>query len=480
MFVGNGDDIANMLMQLPGNCPNCGTRLTFKQAALLAKDSGIKEDAVMCHNCHKAYTVNLSPTGMSFVKEIKTDTVKITENSNKKEENTNFTQFKDTENQGNSQPSAKQTPMNNNSNQNTGNNQQKAEEDSYFSALFYKKDVKTNEMRISKTKTISIIFFIITFIFFLMAVLMDPATYKDPVSLVVGTIFLFVFSLLLTAPVFIVGYLISYVLDREAEKNKQQDSNKTYNQQYQQNVSQQVPNQQYQQNVSQQPSNQQFQQNIIEDKAQETTIQEQDKQIETEKAVEQYFERDNMGTRQDTVEKANAYWLGERFQMEIKPPFTLYKFTSGDDAEKALLELPYIHKAADTGNMICDEVYVFGCYKVSEGNYEAIVCGKDLSYDDFIQAEESFKKHGGTLRNNLEPEKSTKTENKTEDKKESTLKFREKFTKNQFTYECYDAETKEEALDFLKGKPVKERLYYVCVYTPEGDYGRDIDGIYQM
>ena len=135
----------------------------------------------------------------------------------------------------------------------------------------------------------------------------------------------------------------------------------------------------------------------------------------------------------------------------------------------------------DTGNIICDEVYIFGCYKVSEGNYEAIVCGKDLSYEDFVQAEESFKKHGGTLRNNLEPEKSTgKDEDKTEEKKESTLKFREKITKNQFTYECYDADTKQEALDFLKSKPVNQRLYYVCVYTPEGDYGRDIDGIYQM
>lgn len=481
MFVGNGDDIANMLMQLQGNCPNCGTKLTFKQAALLAKDSGIKEDAVMCHNCHKAYTVNLSPTGMSFVKEIKTDTVKVTENTNKKEENTDFTQFKDTNNQLNSQVSAKETPTNNNPNQNNNNNQQKAEEESFFSIFFYKKDVKTNEMRISKTKTISIIFFIITFIFLLMAILMDPATYKDSVALIVGVLILFVFSLLLTAPVFVVGYIISYVLDREAEKNKRQESNQASTQQYQQNMSQHTPSQQYQQDVSQQVSSLQYQQNTVEDKAQETTIQEQDKPIETEKSGEQYYERDNMGTRQDTVEKANAYWLGERFQMETKPPFTLYQFTSGNDAEKALLELPYIHKAADTGNMICDEVYIFGCYKVAEGNYEAIVCGKDLSYDDFMKAEESFKKHGGKLRNNLEPEKTVKdNEDKKEDKKKSTLKFREKITKQQFTYECYDAETKEEALDFLKSKPVNQRLYYVCVYTPEGDYGRDIDGIYQM
>ena len=460
MYVGNGDDIINKLMQIQGNCPNCGTTLTFKESALLAKDHGIKEDAVMCHNCHKIYTINLSPNQMSFVDEIKTETVNAVDDSAIKEETKYATNFKK-EIKNNIQPPQQQigTGANNIDNsikKNIDDKQQKDEEDSYFSALFYKRDVKTNELRISKTKTISIIFFLIAFIFFLMALLMNPIT-DNAVTIIGSVLILFIFALLLTAPVFIVGYIISYVLDREAEKNKQQSKKQEMPQQetVSQNTNEEKPVQQ--QNIS------------------------QEKPVVENTNAEQYFESDNMGTRHDTIEKANAYWLGERFQMEIKPPFTLYQFKSGNDAEKALLELPYIHKAKDTGNLICDYVYIFGCYKVSEGNYEAIICGKDLSYEDFIKAEESFNKHGGELKNNLEPEKTNKKEEKPKsDKKENSVKFREKINQNQFTYECYDADTKEDALAFLKEKTVNQRLYYVCVYTPEGNYGRDIDGIYQM
>ncbi len=465
MVVGNGNDIMERLMKLQASCPNCGTTLTFKEAAQLAKDSDIKENAVMCHNCHKAYTVNLTPTEMTFINEIKTNMQEVTESTDKKEDIAHAAGFNDTNTKPNNQFSPKQESMNNYRNVNTS--QQKTEDDSLFAMFFYKKDVKTGEIRISKTKTISIIFFLITFIFFLMALVTDPSINDNPLALIMAALILVVISLLLTAPVFIVGYIISYVLDGQAEKNKQQQFNQQqFNQQMQ---NQQVQYQQYQQNAFEKPVEK------------ENTIKQQDTLREKENTMEQYYEKDNMGTRHDTVEKANAYWLGERFQMEIKPPFTLYQFTSENDAEKALLELPYIHKAADTGNLICDEVYIFGCYKVSEGNYEAIICGKDLSYEDFILAEESFKKYGGKLKNNLEPEKSIrKTENKKEEKSESTLKFREKITQNQYTYECYDADTKKEALDFLKNRPVNQRLYYVCVYTPEGNYGRDIDGIYQM
>lgn len=192
------------------------------------------------------------------------------------------------------------------------------------------------------------------------------------------------------------------------------------------------------------------------------------------------------------MSKANAYWLGERLAKEEKDPFTLYMFTSSKDAEEALLELPYIHKASDTGRLICDDVLIYGFYEVAANNYEAIICGKDLTLEQFEQAEDSFKKHGGKLRNNLKPEESvesTESEEPTESVKEevetpeessSSVKFRETLTKNQYTYECYDADTKRDAIEFLKGKTVDKRLYYICVYTPEGDFGRDIDGMYQM
>jgi hypothetical protein len=47
------------------------------------------------------------------------------------------------------------------------------------------------------------------------------------------------------------------------------------------------------------------------------------------------------------------------------------------------------------------------------------------------------------------------------------------------TYEMYRAKTAQEARNFLEGKTVSKQLYYVVVETPEGNWGKDIDGIYK-
>jgi hypothetical protein len=46
-------------------------------------------------------------------------------------------------------------------------------------------------------------------------------------------------------------------------------------------------------------------------------------------------------------------------------------------------------------------------------------------------------------------------------------------------YEIYKARTAEAARAFLAGKMVSERLHYLVVETPEGNWGRDINGIYK-
>lgn len=46
-------------------------------------------------------------------------------------------------------------------------------------------------------------------------------------------------------------------------------------------------------------------------------------------------------------------------------------------------------------------------------------------------------------------------------------------------YEIYKARTAEAARTFLEGKVVNERLHYLVVETPEGNWGRDINGIYR-
>ena len=59
------------------------------------------------------------------------------------------------------------------------------------------------------------------------------------------------------------------------------------------------------------------------------------------------------------------------------------------------------------------------------------------------------------------------------------VKFKEKAVKGRNTYEVYTAKTKDEALEFLRGKSVSKKLHYIVVETPEGKWGLDIDGIYE-
>ena len=315
--------------------------------------------------------------------------------------------------------------------------------------LFY----KTYEDRLSKLRIISIAWFVILFIMMLMA----------------GTPFLAALfsALAATVPLFSIGLILRILIfDDKQKEAKPAETNKT---------------EAKTDNTEAKPA----ETNKIEAKTDnaEADKKEEVKTIDdmysAEDSQNAYMEKDNVGTRQDSLEKANAYWLGTRLQMTEKPPFSLYVFKSATDAENALLELPFIHKAKDTGNLICEKVLEFGYYKVEADNYEAIITGFDYTLDDFNKAEESFKKHNGVLKNNLEPtDNANKTASVGGDK--NNVKFRETITENQFTYECYDGKTKADAMAFLKDKEVNKGLYYVCVYTPEGNFGRDINGIYEM
>jgi uncharacterized protein YecA (UPF0149 family) len=67
------------------------------------------------------------------------------------------------------------------------------------------------------------------------------------------------------------------------------------------------------------------------------------------------------------------------------------------------------------------------------------------------------------------------------------VKFKETTTSNtwvpfkgevEFTYKVYTGSTKQEAIEFLERQEVNEPSLYVIVETPEGNWGRDIAGIY--
>jgi len=48
-----------------------------------------------------------------------------------------------------------------------------------------------------------------------------------------------------------------------------------------------------------------------------------------------------------------------------------------------------------------------------------------------------------------------------------------------FTYEVYRAKTAQQAREFLEGKTVTDQLYYIVVETPEGNWGKDVKGMYK-
>lgn len=194
-----------------------------------------------------------------------------------------------------------------------------------------------------------------------------------------------------------------------------------------------------------------------------------------------YSFSDNKGTFQGSVQKANAYWLVQRPQLPSLPPFALYMFSSPSSARDALLQLPFIH-LTDSGALICDYVMEYGFYAISpekpDSVWEAVVAGNDLTPELFDKTVAAFKSFGGTEKSVQRPEPAI-TPAKPANAGAPVI-FREKFTKNQFTYETYDSASKAAATAFLAAHPVRERLYYICVYTPEGNFGRDIDGIYEM
>ena len=347
-MTGN-DPISDILMNVQGNCPNCNTTLTFMPAAQLAKNNGVKEDAVMCHNCHKVYTVNLTLHDMSFVEELKTDF--NTGNSNNEENIKDYAdEFKNAFESGNlndaisinkewaseypndanvfyagtivqsldnnvgidalenmnnagnkltavstgleqwyknkaitaintrkteqisamqnSQPSqnmgynSNNTPpqfnqqsYNQQSQYNINNVEADPEDKSIFTFLFYKRDKKTQKYRISKTKTISLLWFILLFIFISVISITDPTIGSSGV--LITLIAILILTIIMTLPVFIIGLVISYILDKRVQSNTiptyQPNMNQQYNPQYnKQYNTQQVYNEQVNQQTTQQ------------------------------------------------------------------------------------------------------------------------------------------------------------------------------------------------------------------------------------
>jgi hypothetical protein len=193
-------------------------------------------------------------------------------------------------------------------------------------------------------------------------------------------------------------------------------------------------------------------------------------------------EKANRGTRQDTLSQASAYWMS-RISSPKKDPFVLYTFDTEAAARQALLALPCIHVAADTGKLLCTETLIFGCYPTDRGDYEAIVCGDDLTHELWEQAKASFARHGGRPKGpgELEPEKRVAAPQKQVvlGKVSFVREDRQQEHGAIMVYKVHKGPNAASAKAFLEAHPVTQKLHYFVVETPEGNYCRDIEGIYK-
>jgi len=204
-----------------------------------------------------------------------------------------------------------------------------------------------------------------------------------------------------------------------------------------------------------------------------------------------YFEKDNHGTRQDTVEKADSYWMNRNFGTGKTEPFLLYAFKLESEAKKALAEIDFIHMAADTGNLICTRICHFGTYANQSGHWEAIIAGSDFTLEDFNAIKEIFKNNNGFVMNERAPEALAEIKpntgtnivdlNKVVFKRKYYEPVPPELNKPQlscYTYEVFEAPNKATAMKFLEEATVDRPLYYLLVETPQGSFGKDNGGIY--
>ena len=195
-----------------------------------------------------------------------------------------------------------------------------------------------------------------------------------------------------------------------------------------------------------------------------------------------FTEKNNRGTRQDTLQKATAYWISRQPKVK-KDPFVLYTFDTGAEARAALLELPCIRVAEDTQELIATDVLTFGYYPTEEGKYEAIICGDDLSHELWEQAKASFSKHGGIRKNDLEPARRATKQSAAKSPQPGKVQFVREERQNRgaanMVYRIHKAPDAASAKAFLDEHPVPQQFHYIVVETPEGNYCRDIQGMYK-
>jgi hypothetical protein len=220
-----------------------------------------------------------------------------------------------------------------------------------------------------------------------------------------------------------------------------------------------------------------------------------------------FSERDNIGTRYDTQERVENFWT-PYYLNRPKFPFIFYDMREKKDAMDAMLSLPPIKIASDSGKLISTQILEFGIYpQVVKGQITSwgfFLAGNQISLELYDTAITSCKKFNGTNPRVSDPPKDSVTIISNSPKTNSTaviFDFEEKVDmlaqmkargieieiarvgepRTKFAIKRhYKAPTKETALEFLKSNPVDKQFFYFIIHTPEGVFGRDKDGIFEQ
>ena len=117
-----------------------------------------------------------------------------------------------------------------------------------------------------------------------------------------------------------------------------------------------------------------------------------------------FYECDNEGRRAETFAQANRFFDEECANAFNPPPFTVFWFRTKKAAERAFLKMPFFHRAADSGKLICELSISYGIYRVPhDTGFAAFVLGFAMELEGFEIAEKAFS-HYGVFKNHELPD----------------------------------------------------------------------------
>ena len=102
-----------------------------------------------------------------------------------------------------------------------------------------------------------------------------------------------------------------------------------------------------------------------------------------------FYEKDNRAFRIQRLSQANDF-LSEYEKRSANTPFLRYVFDSQLQAIEALLSISCIHRAEDTGHLICTAPITLGCYRIIDGRYDVFLAGEKLTNSIWSEATEKI------------------------------------------------------------------------------------------